>query len=152
MESRVHAEGGEGGLDFARAVMEAAAMESEFRHLYPLDLPIREKIEILAREVYGADRVKFYDLALKKMKGFEDRGYGDFPLCMAKTQYSLSHDPLLKNRPEGYVFTVRDLKVSVGAGFLVPLAGDIMMMPGLPARPALQGMDLTDEGEIIGLF
>jgi formate--tetrahydrofolate ligase len=132
--------------------MEAAAEPSSFEHLYPLSLPIPDKIEILAREIYGAERVKFYDEAERKMGRFTERGYGELPVCMAKTQYSLSHDPQLKNRPEGYIFTVRDLNVSLGAGFLVPMAGDIMLMPGLPASPALQSMDLTSEGEVTGLF
>jgi formate--tetrahydrofolate ligase len=150
--SDVHARGGEGGVALAEAVCKAAQRPSTFRHLYPLDLPIREKIEVLAREVYGAARVKFYDEAEMKMRSFTERGYGRMPICMAKTQYSLSHDPELKGRPEGYVFTVRDVNVSKGAGFLVPMAGDIMLMPGLPANPALKEMDLTDEGEVVGLF
>jgi formyltetrahydrofolate synthetase len=150
--SEVHARGGAGGADFARAVMDAASEPSSFQHLYPLSMPIREKIEILAREIYGAERVKFYDEAERKMQRLTERGYADLPVCMAKTQYSLSHDPDLKNRPKGYVFTVRSLNVSVGAGFLVPVAGDIMLMPGMPAQPALRGMDLTGEGEVKGLF
>jgi formate--tetrahydrofolate ligase len=150
--SEVHAKGGEGGKALAEAVKKAADEKSDFKHLYPLSLPIREKIEVLARKIYGAERVKFYDEALKKIASFTERGYGELPICMAKTQYSLSHDPDLKNRPEGYVFTVRDISASLGAGFLVPRAGDIMLMPGLPAQPALTGMDLTEEGEVVGLF
>ena len=150
--SEVHARGGAGGESLAEAVAEAAEQPSAFEHLYSLSLSIREKIEILAREIYGAERVKFYDEAERRMRSFTERGYAALPVCMAKTQYSLSHDPLLKNRPEGYVFTVRDLDVAAGAGFLVPMAGDIMLMPGLPARPALCDMDLTEEGEVEGLF
>jgi len=150
--SDVHSRGGEGGIELAEAVKEAAEIGSSFKHLYPLSMSIREKIEILAKEIYGAERVKFYDEAEKLMRSYTDRGYGDLPICMAKTQYSLSHDPSLKNRPEGYIFTVRSLKVSVGAGFLIPLAGDILMMPGLPAHPALKDIELTDEGEVVGLF
>ncbi len=150
--SDVHARGGEGGLEFAKVVVEASEGASSFRHLYPLDLPIRDKIEILTKEVYGAERVKFYDEAEKKMRSYTERGYDKLPICMAKTQYSLSHDPSLKNRPEGYVFTVRDLKVSLGAGFLIPVAGDIMLMPGLPAHPTLKEMELTEDGEVVGLF
>ena len=151
--SDVHARGGEGGVEFAEGVLRVLEnRESRFRCLYPLDMPIREKIETLAVRIYGAERVKFYDEVLRRIDRYADRGYGDLPICMAKTQYSLSHDPALKNRPEGYVFTVKDLSVSVGAGFLVPRAGDIMLMPGLTARPALVDMDLTGEGKVTGLF
>ncbi len=156
--SDVHAQGGAGGEAFAEAVLRAVEggddreSKAQFRHLYPLDLPIRQKVETLATRIYGAERVKFYDEVLRKMEKFTERGYGNLPICMAKTQYSLSHDPELKNRPEGYVFTVKDMRVSVGAGFIVPLAGDIMLMPGLTGKPALMEMDLTEKGEVIGLF
>lgn len=156
--SDVHARGGAGGEDFAEAVLRAAdsgkslGEAAQFRHLYPLDLPIKQKIETLATRIYGAGRVKFYDEVLRKMDKLTERGYDKMPICMAKTQYSLSHDPALKNRPEGYVFTVKDMRVSVGAGFIVPLAGDIMLMPGLTGKPALMDMDLTEKGEVVGLF
>jgi formate--tetrahydrofolate ligase len=150
--SDVHARGGEGGVDLAGALLEALKTPSRFEHLYPLDIPIKEKIETLAVRVYGAEKVKFYDEVLRKMEKFTERGYGSLPICMAKTQYSLSHDPALKNRPEGYVFTVKDMTAAAGAGFLVPRAGDIMLMPGLTASPALLQMDLTDDGDVVGLF
>ncbi len=150
--SDVHARGGDGGTAFAEAVLRAIGKGARFKHLYPLDLSIREKVELLATRIYGAERVKFYDEVLRKMERFTERGYGGMPICMAKTQYSLSHDPSLKNRPEGYVFTLKDMKAAVGAGFIVPMAGDIMLMPGLTAEPALTSMDLTEEGEIVGLF
>ena len=150
--STVFIRGGEGGVALAEAVERAAAGRKAFKHLYPLDIPLREKIEILATRVYGAGRVKFYDEVLRKMDRFTERGYGGLPICMAKTQYSLSHDPALKNRPEGYIFTVKDMTAAAGAGFIVPRAGDIMLMPGLTGEPALLRMDLTEDGEIVGLF
>ncbi len=150
--SDVHARGGDGGIAFAEAVVKTLDKPARFQHLYPLELSLKEKVEILATRIYGAERVKFYDEVLRKMDRFTERGYGKMPICMAKTQYSLSHDPALKNRPEGYVFTVKDMTAAAGAGFIVPMAGDIMLMPGLTAEPALLQMDLTEEGEVVGLF
>lgn len=150
--SDVHARGGEGGVPYAEAVLRALEKPSAFRHLYPLEMPLEKKIEVLATEIYGAERVKFYDEVLRKMDRFMERGYGNMPICMAKTQYSLSHDPALKNRPEGYLFTIKDMSAAVGSGFIVPMAGDIMSMPGLTAQPALLQMDLSRDGEVVGLF
>ena len=150
--SDVHARGGEGGIAFAEAVVETLEKPARFQHLYPLDLSLKEKVEVLATRIYGAEKVKFYDEVLRKMDRFTERGYANMPICMAKTQYSLSHDPALKNRPDGYVFTVKDMTAAAGAGFIVPMAGDIMLMPGLTAKPALLQMDLTEEGEVVGLF
>ncbi|MDA8097922.1 MAG: formate--tetrahydrofolate ligase [Clostridia bacterium] len=150
--STVHADGGAGAADLARAVVEACAQETDFRFLYQDDLRIREKIEIMATRVYNASVVSFSPLAEKKIEQFEALGWGRLPICMAKTHLSISHDPALKNVPDGYVFPIRDIRPSVGAGFLYPLAGTIMTMPGLPSRPAAHQIDVDEEGRITGLF
>ena len=146
--------GGEGASDLAKAVEKAADEGSSFRYLYEQEMPLAEKIDILAREVYGAGSVEFSREARAKMDKYSAMGYGELPICMAKTQYSLSHDPLMKNVPApGYVFPVKDLRLSAGAGFIYPLAGDIRTMPGLGSKPAFMGMDLdTETGKITGLF
>ncbi|RJX22118.1 MAG: formate--tetrahydrofolate ligase [Desulforudis sp.] len=150
--STVHADGGAGAADLARAVVEACAQETDFRFLYQDDLRIQEKIEIMATRVYNASAVSFSPLAEKKIEQFEALGWGRLPICMAKTHLSISHDPALKNVPDGYVFPIRDIRPSVGAGFLYPLAGTIMTMPGLPSRPAAHQIDVDEEGRITGLF
>ena len=151
--SEVWARGGEGGVDLAEELLKIlAAGEADFQPLYPTDLPIKEKIAIIAREIYGADGVDFTKDASKAIKSLEDNGFGNMPICMAKTQYSLSDDPSLLGRPTGYNITVREVKVSAGAGFVVAITGDIMTMPGLPRRPAACNMDITSDGIITGLF
>ncbi len=147
------AEGGEGAADLAKSVIKACDSESDFKFLYPLDISIKDKIETLAKEVYGADGVEYSVEANKKIKKYTDMGYGNLPICMAKTHLSISHDPLLKNVPKGYVFPITDIRLSAGAGFLYPLAGDIRTLPGLGSKPAYLGIDIdTSSGKITGLF
>ncbi|MFA6366458.1 MAG: formate--tetrahydrofolate ligase [Candidatus Hydrogenedentales bacterium] len=144
--------GGEGAADLARAVEKAASQPSSVKFLYPLEMPIRDKIDTLAREVYGADSVSYSPEAESAMEKFSNLGYGNLPICMAKTQYSLSHDPALKGVPKGYVFPVNDLRLAAGAGFIYPLSGEITTMPGLPSKPGYMEMDIdTETGKITGL-
>lgn len=143
--------GGEGAVDLAKAVERACSEESKFRFLYPAELPLRGKIETLAREVYGADRVDYSPDAAETLDRLEEAGYGNLPICTAKTQYSLSHDPALKGAPKGYVFPVREVRLSAGAGFVYPLCGDMSTMPGLPSKPAFMGIDIDGDGVIRGL-
>ena len=150
--SELFAKGGEGGEELARALVSAADEPSTFRLLYPGGASLREKIETLATKVYGARDVKYSETAANRLKAFEERGYGKFPICMAKTQYSLSHDPSLKGRPEGYTFEVEDARVSVGAGFVYPLAGKVMTMPGLGRKPNATAIDIDEHGDIVGLM
>jgi formate--tetrahydrofolate ligase len=149
----VHAKGGEGALELADAVMATLAKgESNFQPLYPLALPLKEKIEIIAREVYGAKSVAYVGTADKDIKRLEENGLRDVPVCMAKTQYSLTDDPTVRGRPEGFTITVREVTPSAGAGFVVAHTGDIMTMPGLPKRPAAEGISVAADGTITGLF
>jgi len=150
--SEVHGRGGEGGRELAEAVVAAAEQPSRFRFLYELDQPIKEKIETIATQIYGADGVDYLPAAEKKIKLYTELGYGRLPICMAKTHLSVSHDPKLKNRPRNFRVPVRDIKASVGAGFLYPLLGDMRTMPGLPSVPAGNAIDLTPDGKIKGLF
>lgn len=145
--------GGEGAIDLARAVTEIAERgENNFHYLYEDSLSLKEKIETLAKEIYRAERVEFADAALKKIDALEKSGYGIFPVCMAKTQSSISHDPKLFGAPRGYTFPVRDVQLYSGAGFVVALSGEIMTMPGLPKTPAAMSIDIDDDGKITGLF
>jgi formyltetrahydrofolate synthetase len=144
--------GGEGALDLARAVEKAAATPKDFKYLYPLESPLTEKIETIAREVYGADGVDYGEGVRDHLAKLEDQGFGNLPLCMAKTQYSLSHDPRLKGAPRGWRLPIREVRLAAGAGFVYPLCGDITTMPGLPSRPAFMDVDVDDEGNIKGLF
>ena len=146
------AEGGEGAAALAEAVIAATEEDADFRFLYDVDQPIKEKIEILAREVYGAASVDYAPEAEEKIAMYTDlgAGYADTPICMAKTHLSLSHDPSIKGVPQDYVFPIRDIRASVGAGFLYPLAGEMRTMPGLPSSPSFMDVDLVD-GEIVGL-
>ena len=125
---------------------------ADFRLLYPDDMPLIEKIETVSKEIYGADGVDFSKKALNELRNIEAIGYGSFPVCMAKTQYSLSDDPLLLGRPEGFNINVRDVYVSSGAGFVVVLTGEIMTMPGLSSHPAAYDIDVDENGRIRGLF
>ncbi|MGC9319979.1 MAG: formate--tetrahydrofolate ligase [Armatimonadota bacterium] len=150
--SDVFAEGGAGGAALAQAVREAADAPSDFRFLYPLDAPITAKIETICTQVYGADGVEYSPRARRRMREFEDQGLGDLPICMAKTQLSLSHDPNLKGRPRGFTVPIEDIRASVGAGFLYPMCGTIRTMPGLPTRPAAVDVDIDEDGGIVGLF
>ncbi len=145
-------EGGEGAIDLGKAVIKAAESTADFKFLYPLDIPIKAKIETIAKEIYGADGVDFSPEAEEQIKKYERLGYDDLPICMAKTHLSLSHDRSLKGRPKGFRVPVRDIRASVGAGFLYPIAGPIRLMPGLPTRPAYYDIDIElDTGQILGL-
>ena len=152
----VFARGGEGGMDLAQKVVDTISMTDEnkdgFRVLYKSDLSIAKKVETVAREIYRANGVKFLPAAAKALKEIEDLGYGGLPVCIAKTQYSLSDDPKLLGKPEDFVITVRDVRLSAGAGFVVCLTGDIMTMPGLPKQPAAFNIDCDNDGNIKGLF
>ncbi len=146
------ADGGDGAVELAKAVVKAAEMPSDVRPFYPLDLSIKEKIERIAREVYGADHVAYSAEADKAIDKFSELGYDRLPICMAKTQYSLSHDPLLKGAPKGFIFPVNDVRIAAGAGFVYPLSGEINTMPGLSSKPGYHGMDIDpDTGRITGL-
>ncbi len=149
---RVHAGGGTGGAELAEAVVKACELPKEFKLLYPDDASIKEKIETIAREIYGADGVDYLPAAEAKIKLYTELGYGNLPMCMAKTHLSLSHDPALKGRPTGWRLPIRDIRASVGAGFLYPLCGDMRTMPGLPKTPAGDAIDIDAEGNVVGLF
>ncbi len=150
--STLFSDGGKGGEQLAHALVAATEEPASFRMLYPDDMRLTDKIETLATRVYGADGVDYEPEAERQLALFEERGYGRFPICMAKTQYSLSHDPNLKGRPTGYRFKVRDARVSVGAGFVYPLAGEIMTMPGLGKTPGGARMDIDAEGNVVGML
>ena len=144
--------GGEGATALAESVVELCNKASDFKLLYPSDMKLADKIKTLATQIYHAERVEFESKALKKLKQYEEQGYGDLPICMAKTQNSISHDKNLTGAPEGYVFPVRDVQLYSGAGFVVAFAGDIMDMPGLPKAPSALNIDVDDNGIITGLF
>ena len=145
--------GGEGAAELAKVVAEIAdSGKANYHPLYELDLPLADKIRTIAKEIYRAADVDFDPAALKKLKTFEEKGYGKLPVCIAKTQNSISHDPKLIGAPSGYAFPVRDVQLYAGAGFVVALAGDIMTMPGLPKAPAALDIDVDDNGVISGLF
>ena len=151
--SDVFAKGGEGGIDLAKEVIALAdSGESQFAPIYPLEMSLKGKIETIAKEIYGADGVNYTKEADKALKEFEELGYGNLPICMAKTQYSFSDDPALLGRPSGFKITIRNCRIAAGAGFIVVLTGDVMTMPGLPKVPAAEKIDVTDDGVISGLF
>ena len=152
VRSEVWAKGGAGGLALAEAVEAAIKKPSDFHPLYDVKKPIAEKIEMIAREIYGADGVDFTPEAKKQMTEMEMLGMTETPVCMAKTQYSFSDNPVLLGRPTGFRITVRELRASCGAGFVVALTGSVLTMPGLPKVPAAMGMDITGDGVITGLF
>jgi methylenetetrahydrofolate dehydrogenase (NADP+)/methenyltetrahydrofolate cyclohydrolase/formyltetrahydrofolate synthetase/formate--tetrahydrofolate ligase len=145
------AKGGAGAVDLAKAVMAAAEKPSNFKFLYPLDISIKDKIETIATKVYGADGVDYLPEAEEKVKLYTRFGYDKLPICMAKTHLSLSHDPALKGVPKGFRLPIRDIRASVGAGFLYPLCGEMKTMPALPRQPAFMGMDIDENGVIRGL-
>lgn len=151
--SDVFAKGGEGGIDLAKEVIALAdSGESKFAPIYPLEMSLKGKIETIAKEIYGADGVNYTKEADKALKEFEELGYGNLPICMAKTQYSFSDDPALLGRPSGFKITIRNCRIAAGAGFIVVLTGDVMTMPGLPKVPAAEKIDVSDDGVISGLF
>lgn len=150
--SEVFTKGGEGGIDLAHKVVNICENSiSNFKPIYPLDISIEDKIERIAREIYGADGVSYEDDAAKKIKSLTDLGFDNLPVCIAKTQYSFSDNPSLLGAPTGFDIHVRDVKVSAGAGFIVVLTGEIMTMPGLPRTPHAEGMDILEDGTILGL-
>jgi formate--tetrahydrofolate ligase len=152
-ECDVWAHGGNGGIGLAEAVLASlAAGEADFAPLYPLDDTLLQKLETVASKVYGADGVQLTPAAARQAQQIVENGLGDLPVCVAKTQYSLSDDPTLLGRPRGFDITVRELRISAGAGFVVALTGDVMVMPGLSARPAAEGMKVHTDGRIEGLF
>jgi methylenetetrahydrofolate dehydrogenase (NADP+)/methenyltetrahydrofolate cyclohydrolase/formyltetrahydrofolate synthetase/formate--tetrahydrofolate ligase len=152
VESNVWAEGGKGGAALAEAVVKACEQPSDFKFLYPLDIPIKDKIETLATKVYGADGVEYSSEAESKVKLYTKLGYDKLPLNMAKTHLSLSHEPSWKGVPKGYNLAIRDIRASVGAGFLYPICGEMRTMPGLPSRPAFMDVDIDETGKTLGLF
>jgi len=150
--TRNWAEGGEGAAELARAVEKAAASGSHCAPFYPLELSIKEKIERIAHEIYGAEHVSYSAEADEKIEIFSKLGFDKLPICMAKTQYSISHDPSLKGAPKGFIFPITDIRVAAGAGFIYPLSGTITTMPGLPSKPGYVGMDIdVQTGRITGL-
>ncbi len=150
--SEVWAKGGEGGMALAEEVVRLCQLPNEFRQSYSLDLSIEEKLQTICQRIYHADGVVLTDNAKKQAKQLEELGFGNYPICMAKTQYSFSDDATLIGAPKGFTVTVRNLKVSAGAGFIVALTGDIMTMPGLPKVPAAEKIDVDENGVISGLF
>ena len=151
-DSDVFAKGGKGGEALAENLLKAMKKPSEYEPLYKLDIPLKEKIETIAKEIYGAAHVQYDGAAEKELKHMEDMGYGDMPVCIAKTPVSFTDDPSVLGAPEGFTLHVRDCHVSAGAGFVVILTGKIMTMPGLPKCPAAEKIDVDDEGNITGLF
>ena len=152
--SQVWEKGGEGGIELAKAILRTLDnKESNYKPLYTYDdTTIEEKIETIAIKIYGADKVVYTAAAARQKKRLTELGYGNLPICMAKNQYSLSDDPKKLGRPEGFDITIREIYVNAGAGFLVALTGDVMTMPGLPKKPAAEGIDVNDDGVITGLF
>ena len=151
--SEVWAKGADGGIELAEKLLDVLDTQAaDFEPLYDLDLSIEEKIKVIAREIYGANDVTFTKKVINKMKKYEAQGLGKLPICIAKTQYSLSDDPTLLGRPSGFVVKINDLIPNTGAGFLVAISGDIMRMPGLPKQPAAVNMDIDEDGKIVGLF
>ena len=151
--STVWEKGGEGGIELAQKVLDTLEKkESHFKLLYPDEMPLKEKIETVAKEIYGADGVQFSPASLKQLQKLTELGFGNLPVCMAKTQYSLSDDPSKLGRPQNFEISVREVYVSAGAGFVVVLTGAVMTMPGLPKKPAAFGIDVNDDGVITGLF
>jgi methylenetetrahydrofolate dehydrogenase (NADP+)/methenyltetrahydrofolate cyclohydrolase/formyltetrahydrofolate synthetase/formate--tetrahydrofolate ligase len=146
------ADGGAGATALAEAVIAAAEEPSDFSFLYPLERPIKDKIEIIATEIYGAGEVEYSPEAERQIARFEESGFGYLPICMAKTHLSISHDAKLKGAPTGYTLPVREVRASVGAGFIYPLLGTMRTMPGLGATPAFMKVDIDDAGEVVGLF
>ena len=150
--SRHWAQGGAGAVELSEAVWEACEEPSEFRFLYPLEWSLKEKIETIATKIYGADGVDYEPKAERQLAQYEAAGFGNLPICMAKTHLSLSHDPSLKGAPTGWRLPVREARASVGAGFIYPLCGEMRTMPGLPTHPAAENVDIDEDGRVVGLF
>jgi formate--tetrahydrofolate ligase len=151
--SEVFAKGGEGGAAFAKALVKACdEPKKEFKLTYDNDMPIKKKIEAIATKIYGAKDVEYESQATKRIKAFEEAGFGKLPVCMAKTQYSFSHDPKMLGAPSGWTLPIKDARLSAGAGFVYLLCGDMMTMPGLGKTPGGQNIDINEKGEIVGMF
>ena len=151
--AKVWEKGGEGGVELAEKVLKAVEKPSEFKPLYKDEASLEEKIETVAKEIYGADGITYSDAAKKELKHIEEMGFGNLPVCMAKTQYSLSDNPKLLGRPENFTINVREVYINAGAGFVVVLTGKVLTMPGLPKKPAAYGIDFDEENnKIVGLF
>ena len=150
--SEVWGKGGEGGIELAKEVVRLCEQPNDFSFSYDLDLPIKDKIEAIVKRIYHGDGVNFTANAEKQIKQLTELGYDKMPICMAKTQYSFTDDQTKLGAPTGFTITVRNVKVSAGAGFLVALTGEIMTMPGLPKVPAAERIDVDETGKISGLF
>lgn len=150
--ARHHAQGGKGAMELAEMVVSAAEQPSEFKFLYDVNQPIKAKIETIATKIYGASDVAYEPLAERQIRDYEANGFGNLPICMAKTHLSLSHDPNLKGAPSGFTLPIREVRASVGAGFIYPLCGDMRTMPGLSDHPAAEKIDIDEDGNIVGLF
>jgi methylenetetrahydrofolate dehydrogenase (NADP+)/methenyltetrahydrofolate cyclohydrolase/formyltetrahydrofolate synthetase/formate--tetrahydrofolate ligase len=146
------AKGGAGAVELAEAVIDACEQPSNFDFLYPLDISIKQKIETIATKVYGADGVDYTPLANQQIAAYEKAGFGNLPICMAKTHLSISHDPAWKGVPKDYMLPIREVRASVGAGFIYPLCGEMRTMPGLPSKPVFMQVDLDEHGKVVGLF
>ncbi len=152
VQHTMHPEGGEGGRDLAEAVVKAAESPSEFKFLYPDEMSLKDKINTIVQEIYGGTSAGIYPKAKKQIAQYEEWGYGHLPICMAKTHLSLSHDPKLPGRPTDFRVPVDEVRLSAGAGFVYPICGKMMTMPGLPTHPAGEKVDIDKDGKIIGLF
>ncbi len=150
--SMAYAKGGEGAVELAEAVSRAAEQPNDFKFLYPLDMPIKEKIETIATKIYGASGVTYHPAAEKKIRQYTELGFDKLPICMAKTHLSLSHDPRLKGMPTNFELPIREIRVSAGAGFIYPLCGKMRTMPGLPTNPCGMNVDIDENGNTVGLF
>jgi formate--tetrahydrofolate ligase len=149
----IWAKGGEGGRDLAGKVIKAVdGFKGNYQPLYRWKSKVRTKISTIAREIYGAGKVEFSRRAQRSLARIEDMGLSHLPICMVKTQKSLSDDPLLLGRPKGFVLNVQEIRIASGAGFLIPITGDILTMPGLPRNPVAEEIEIDDEGKITGLF
>jgi formate--tetrahydrofolate ligase len=146
------ADGGKGAIELAEMVIAAADEPSDFKFLYELDQPITAKIETIAKKIYGAEDVYFEPFAAQQIASYEENGFGKLPICMAKTHLSLSHDPKLKGAPTGFTLPIREVRASVGAGFIYPICGDMRTMPALPEHPAAEHVDIDENGNVVGLF
>ena len=153
IESDHWAQGGAGAIDLAKGVIKACEQPKEFKFLYNTEGTVLERMETICKKMYGAEKVEFSELAQKKVDTYTAQGFGNLPICIAKTQYSLSHDPDLKGAPTGFTVPIRDVRLAVGAGYLYALAADIQTIPGLPTAPGYINVDIdTETGEIDGLF